>query len=41
MRKRISRPPVWRQYLVMGILLTGLGVIALRGEIFERDKGAT
>lgn len=30
MRKRISRPPVWRQYLVMGILLTGLGVIALR-----------
>ena len=30
MRKRISRPPVWRQYLVTGLLLTGLGVIALR-----------
>ena len=30
MRKRITRPPVWRQYLVTGLLLTGLGVIALR-----------
>ena len=30
MRKRILRPPVWRQYLVTGLLLTGLGVIALR-----------
>jgi cell division protein FtsI (penicillin-binding protein 3) len=30
MRKRITRPPVWRQYLVMGMLFTGLGVIALR-----------
>jgi len=30
MRRRISKPPIWRQYLVVGILFSGLGVIALR-----------
>jgi len=30
MRRRISKPPIWRQYLVMGILFSSLGVIALR-----------
>ena len=30
MRKRIVRPPVWRQYLVLGVLFAAVGVTALR-----------
>ena len=30
MRRRISKPPIWRQYLVMGLMLAGFGTIALR-----------
>ncbi len=30
MRRRIVRPPVWRQYLVLGVLFAALGMTALR-----------
>lgn len=30
MRRRIVRPPVWRQYLVLGVLFAALGITALR-----------
>ncbi len=30
MRKRISKPPIWRQYLVIVVLMSGFGLIGLR-----------
>ena len=30
MRRRITRPPIWRQHLVIGVLFAFLGVISLR-----------
>ncbi len=29
-RRRVQRPPVWRQYLVLGLMFVGLGATALR-----------